>query len=178
MIVASELANAGTQCLLPPVVCSRPRQEQASPCLGRPFCLTRCRTAVVIEHCMQWGGEQRLRIKVTLDTAGGCCPWRSNCRLPVQTVLAGAASLDLPARGGVATTTACGQRERPSPGAATGAPPDPACPRPAGGSDGTELEVLPLRVAVSREAWEGLPGSFTPDVQGAGAAEQQEASRR
>lgn len=73
-------------------------------------------TAVVIEHCMQWGGEQRLRIKVTLDTAGG--------------------------------------------------------------SDGTELEVLPLRVAVSREAWEGLPGSFTPDTQGAGAAEQQEASRR
>ncbi|KAL4426214.1 hypothetical protein ABPG77_009829 [Micractinium sp. CCAP 211/92] len=73
-------------------------------------------TAVVIEHCMQWGGEQRLRIKVTLDTAGG--------------------------------------------------------------SDGTELEVLPLRVSVSREAWEGLPGSFTPASQGAGAAEQQEASRR
>ncbi|KAL4436506.1 hypothetical protein ABPG75_003645 [Micractinium tetrahymenae] len=73
-------------------------------------------TAVVIEHCMQWGGEQRLRIKITLDTAGG--------------------------------------------------------------SDGTELEVLPLRVAVSREAWEGLPGSFTPAIQGAGAAEQQEASRR
>lgn len=24
----------------------------------------------MIEHCMQWGGEQRLRIKITLDTAG------------------------------------------------------------------------------------------------------------
>ncbi len=36
----------------------------------RPLAPAPRRTAVVIEHCMQWGGEQRLRIKVTLDTAG------------------------------------------------------------------------------------------------------------
>ena len=64
---------------------------------------------------MQWGGDQRLRIRLTLDTAGG--------------------------------------------------------------GDGTDLEIQPLRVAVSREAWEGLPGSYTPAAQGAGTAAQQEASR-
>ncbi|PRW05930.1 hypothetical protein C2E21_9382 [Chlorella sorokiniana] len=73
-------------------------------------------TAVVIEHCHQWGGEQRLRIRITLDTAGG--------------------------------------------------------------GDGTDLEIQPLRVSVAREAWEGLPGSFTPTEQGEGAAEQQETSRQ
>lgn len=70
----------------------------------------------MVEHVMQWGGEQRLRIRITLDTAGG--------------------------------------------------------------ADGTELDVRPLRVAVAREAWEGLPGSFTPATPGAGAAAAQEASRR
>lgn len=123
----------------------------------------------MIEHCMQWGGEQRLRIRLTLDTAGGrgqradvwegfgvlggsqqlrssCCrPARPPAHRPLPTCL-----LPLPA--------------------ATHPPP--------GGGDGSELEVQPLRVAVSREAWEGLPGSFTPDRQGAGAAEQQEASRQ
>lgn len=48
----------------------------------------------------------------------------------------------------------------------------------AGGSDGTDLEIQPLRVTVSREAWEGLPGAFTPSSPVDGAAEQQEASRR
>ena len=49
---------------------------------------------------------------------------------------------------------------------------------PPGGGDGTDLEIQPLRVTVSREAWEGLPGSFVPAAQGAGAAQQQEASRQ
>ena len=49
---------------------------------------------------------------------------------------------------------------------------------PAGGGDGTDLEIQPLRVAVSREAWEGLPGSYNPSSQSDGEAEQQEASRR
>jgi hypothetical protein len=48
----------------------------------------------------------------------------------------------------------------------------------AGGSDGTDLEVQPLRVAVAREAWEGLPGAYTPARQPDGAAELQEASRQ
>lgn len=56
--------------------------------------------------------------------------------------------------------------------------PCPFCCGPAGGGDGTDLEIQPLRVSVAREAWEGLPGSFTPTEQGAGAGEQQEASRR
>lgn len=51
-------------------------------------------------------------------------------------------------------------------------------PTRAGGGDSTDLEIQPLRVSVAREAWEGLPGSFTPSEQGEGAAEQQEASRQ
>ncbi|KAI3427301.1 hypothetical protein D9Q98_010220 [Chlorella vulgaris] len=73
-------------------------------------------TTVVIDHCLQFGGDQRLRLRLTLDTAGG--------------------------------------------------------------GDGTDLEVQPLRVALSREAWEGLPGSYTPAAQERGAPERQEASRR
>jgi hypothetical protein len=53
-----------------------------------------------------------------------------------------------------------------------------SAPPPPGGSDGTDLEIQPLRVAVAREAWEGLPGAYTPSAQGPGAAELQEASRR
>ena len=32
----------------------------------------------------------------------------------------------------------------------------------AGGLDGRELDVEVLRVAVVREQWEGLPGSYSP----------------
>jgi hypothetical protein len=53
-----------------------------------------------VEACLCWGGEQRVRVRLTVEAAGG-------------------------------------------------------------GEGGGEVEVAPLRLTVAREAWEGLPGSFT-----------------
>lgn len=52
----------------------RPRSARIlnlTPISFCPCCPAACRTAVVVEHCHQWGGEQRLRIRIALDTAGG-----------------------------------------------------------------------------------------------------------
>lgn len=69
----------------------------------------------LIESCLQWNGEQRVRIRLTLASSGGA-------------------------------------------------------------SSGEELDVTLLRVAVCREAWEGLPGIFTTAQQPARERQAQQTS--
>lgn len=38
------------------------------------------------------------------------------------------------------------------------------CAQHAGGVDGSELDVEVLRVALAREQWEGLPGTYAPSA--------------
>ena len=40
------------------------------------------RLTSMVEHCLAWGGEQRLRLQITLSTSGGAVLLLGLCRKP------------------------------------------------------------------------------------------------